>query len=370
MAIPSVTVLVDTYNHERFIEEALVSVLEQDFPADEMEILVVDDGSTDRTPEIVCKFEPRVRLLRKPNGGQASAFNFGIPQAHGEIIAFLDGDDWWARNKLTRVAEAMAADASLGIVGNGIIIVHRDGSRQSEILREGFRFRANTVEGARLLRRRGSFLGTSRMTLRRQILQRIGSVPEAIRVQADEYLSTLAAALGGALILEDALTFYRLHDSNAFQLGQFDVVKERRIQKSLAILVASLLERLERDGVEQSAREAAIAYTRASAERLRLAIDGGWPWETASAEWRLYAVSHPEAPVAHRVFKSLTLLAALVTSPRAYYRMQRRLAESDLYRSARRALLPNPQMPHIRHHSREGSWQSGSAGTSANRSHD
>ncbi|MGB6978474.1 MAG: glycosyltransferase, partial [Candidatus Acidiferrales bacterium] len=60
-----VTVLVDTYNHERFIEEALVSVLEQDFPADDTEILVVDDGSTDRTPEIVRKFAPRVRLIRK-----------------------------------------------------------------------------------------------------------------------------------------------------------------------------------------------------------------------------------------------------------------------------------------------------------------
>ncbi|MGA6957802.1 MAG: glycosyltransferase family A protein, partial [Candidatus Acidiferrales bacterium] len=97
---PAVTVLIDTYNHERFIEEAIVSVLEQDFPQSDMEVLVVDDGSTDRTPEIVAKFEPRVRLIRKANGGQASAFNAGIPQACGEIVSFLDGDDWWARNKL------------------------------------------------------------------------------------------------------------------------------------------------------------------------------------------------------------------------------------------------------------------------------
>jgi glycosyltransferase involved in cell wall biosynthesis len=352
MTKPFVTVLVDTYNHERFIEEALVSVLEQDFPADEMQVLVVDDGSTDRTPEIVRKFEPRVRVLRKSNGGQASAFNFGIPQARGEIVAFLDGDDWWARHKLTRVVEVMAADPSVGIVGHGIIIVHRDGSQQSETLRDGFRFRANTVEGARLLRRRGSFLGTSRMTIRRQILERIGPVPEGIRVQADEYLSTLAAALGGAQILEDALTFYRLHDSNAFQLGQFDIVKQGHKQRSLAILAASLLERLEREGVEKLPREAAVAYTQASADRLRLAIDGGWPWETASAEWTLYAVSHPEAPIAHRVFKSFTLLATLVTSPKIYYRVQRRLAGSDLYRRARQRLIPNPAMPHIQKNGR------------------
>jgi len=93
MSAPLVSVLIDTYNHERFIEEAVNSVLAQDFPASDREILVVDDGSTDRTPEILRRFEPQIRVLRKPNGGQASAFNHGIPECRGEIVAFLDGDD-------------------------------------------------------------------------------------------------------------------------------------------------------------------------------------------------------------------------------------------------------------------------------------
>jgi glycosyltransferase involved in cell wall biosynthesis len=118
---PLVTVLIDTYNHERFIEQALVSVLEQNFSAAEMEILVVDIGSTDRTPEIVRKFGARVRLLQKVNGGQASAFNAGIPEARGPIVAFLDGDEWWMHNKLTLVTQALNADPSVGIVGNGIM---------------------------------------------------------------------------------------------------------------------------------------------------------------------------------------------------------------------------------------------------------
>lgn len=70
------------------------SALQQDFPASEREILVVDDGSADRTPQILAKFASQVRILRKPNGGQASAFNFAIPQCEWEIVAFLDGDDW------------------------------------------------------------------------------------------------------------------------------------------------------------------------------------------------------------------------------------------------------------------------------------
>src|SRR5258705_12191269 len=100
---PLVSVLVDTYNQERYIEQAIVSVLEQDFPPDDYEIVVVDDGSTDGTREIVRKFEPRVRLLRKDNGGQASAFNAAVPELRGEIIAFLDGDDWFAPAKLSAV---------------------------------------------------------------------------------------------------------------------------------------------------------------------------------------------------------------------------------------------------------------------------
>src|SRR5258708_12276025 len=89
-AIPRVTVLIDTYNHERFIERAILSVLNQDMPMDDVEILVVDDGSTDRTPEIVLQFEPRLHLIRKANGGRASAFNLCFAHPRGEIIATLD----------------------------------------------------------------------------------------------------------------------------------------------------------------------------------------------------------------------------------------------------------------------------------------
>src|SRR5215469_11388216 len=101
-----VSVLIDTYNHEPYIERAITSVLEQDMPMDGVEILVVDDGSTDGTPEIARRFEPRVRYLRKPNGGQASAFNFGFAQLQGDIIALLDGDDWWEKEKLRLVLDA------------------------------------------------------------------------------------------------------------------------------------------------------------------------------------------------------------------------------------------------------------------------
>jgi len=350
-----VSVLIDTYNHERFIEQAIVSVLEQDFPDSEREIIVVDDGSTDGTREIVKKFEARVRLLRKMNGGQASAFNAGIPECKGEIVAFLDGDDWWAPNKLTRVAQTMAADPSVGIVGHGIVNVQRDGREQAEILRDGFHFQASTIDGARLFRRRGSFLGTSRMTIRADLLRRIGPIPETIEIQADEYLFTLAAVLTGAQILPEALTYYRLHEANSFQVAGHDPQKLRRKQKSLETLANSLSQQLEILGTDPQVRQTVIEYTQASADQLRLMLDGGWPWETVKTEWKIYRIVHPEARFSHRVFKSLILLAALVTTPRGFYSAQRTLARSDLYRRARERWLPVPEMEHIQKHWRAGS---------------
>jgi len=354
MPTPFASVLIDTYNHERFIEQAIVSVLEQDFAGGEREIIVVDDGSTDRTAELVGKFAGQVRYLRKQNGGQASAFNAGIAACRGEIVAFLDGDDWWARAKLKSVAETMEREPSVGIVGHGIVVVGRDTSEQAESLREGFHFQANTVEGAKLFRRRGAFLGTSRMTIRAELLKCIGAIPEAITIQADEYLFTVAAALSQVSILPDTLTYYRMHSGNRFQLEEGSGAEAlRNKQRSLATLAATLETRLAELGVGQRVRRTILAYTRASAKQLRLLLDGGWPWETVETEWTLYRVVHPEARWLHRVFKALQMMGALAMPPRRFYGVQRGLAEKGWYRRARRRWLPVPQMEHIAHERRE-----------------
>jgi alpha-1,6-rhamnosyltransferase len=344
---PTVTVLVDTYNHERFIEEALVSVVEQDFPPSEMEIIVVDDGSTDRTPEIVQKFAPRARLLRKANGGQASAFNSGIPEARGEIVAFLDGDDWWARNKLARVAETMACDPELGIVGHGIVIVHRDGSHQTEVLREGFRFRANTLAGAKLFRRRKSLMGTSRMTVRRRLLQKIGLVPQAIRVQADEYLFTLAAVLASAEILPDVLTYYRMHEANGFQVSTLDTETLRKKQAALAELARQVSRKISEWGVPSDVRRTIVDAVNVEADQARLIAVGGWSWDLVKTEIKLFDVVYEDASTLRRSLKIASLLPAFFFPPQSYYSLLRRLGQSDAYKRLRQRWLPFPQAEHV-----------------------
>jgi hypothetical protein len=341
------SVLIDTYNHERFIEQAIASVLEQDFPASEREIIVVDDGSTDKTTEIVKKFAPRVRLLRKENGGQASAFNAGIPECKGEIIAFLDGDDWWAPGKLKTVTEALDQDKSIGLVGHGITEVHPDGRRHEELLRETPRFRIDSEEGARAFRLRKSFLGTSRMTFRRELLRQIGKVPEALRIEADEYLFTIGGFLSDVLILRESFTFYRLHDKNAFQIADGNREATRRKQKILEALAESLKAELaERHAPENVARMVA-EWIETEAEMIRLSLDAGLPWETIRAELQNYRVMHPGAGATHWVFKCLALLPACVMPSRNYYALRANFSQNGIYRKAREKWLPFLEPAHV-----------------------
>lgn len=118
-----VTVAIPAYNSEKFLEDALESVFTQTHGWSEC--IVVDDGSTDATPDIARSFE-RVRYIRKRNGGDASARNLAIEEATGEFIAFLDADDVWLPDKLQIQMKLFDSDPSLGIVYSGVTIVDED----------------------------------------------------------------------------------------------------------------------------------------------------------------------------------------------------------------------------------------------------
>ena len=328
-----VTVLIDTYNHERFIERAISSVLDQDMPLDDVEILVVDDGSTDRTPELVRRFEPRVRYLPKPNGGQASAFNFGLAQAHGEIIAFLDGDDWWEETKLSTVLDAFTANPAIGAVGHGLYEVDADGRRLfvNTPDRE-YRCSFRTVEEGIWFRELMSFMGTSRLAIRRSVLDEILPVPEGVVIEADEYLATLAVAISGALVIDQPLTNYRYHPGNLYQYGTFDPEKAKRKSDALGCLSRELPDRLRVLGISQEIINALLENRHIEAERLRLAVYGGSPWETLRVEQRAWRTRFDRCSAGYRIFQTLVLGVALILPPRTFYRMRNSYSDRGLNR--------------------------------------
>jgi glycosyltransferase involved in cell wall biosynthesis len=347
MSKPFVTALIDTYNHETFIEKAIDSVLQQDFPAAETEILVVDDGSTDRTPELMRKFAPRVRLISKANGGQGSAFNAAIPEAQGEILAFLDGDDWWAPGKLTAVVEVFAKDPAVGLVGHAVTEVYPDGRQRTEMPRELSRFRLSSAEEARKFRMRKAFLGTSRMTYRREVLRQIGPVPEGLMFEADEYLFTLAGFFSDVVVLREPYTFYRLHDRNLFQLANGREEGVRRKQQVLARLAQALEEKFRELRTRDNVSKAILECVQVEADILRLMVEGGFPWETVRVELKIMRVLHSDASFAQHLFSCARLLPALVLPSASYYRWRHRASRLELYRNLRRRFLPFPVASHV-----------------------
>ena len=333
MSKPSVSVLIDTYNHERFIEQAITSVLEQDMPMEDVEIVVVDDGSTDRTPEIVRCFEPRVRLLRKSNGGQASAFNVGIPECHGEIIAFLDGDDWWAPEKLRRVVGTMERDPGVGIVGHGLYEEYSDG-RSNGLILPGCPYRLDlaSLENAKLFRHVAAFFGTSRMTIRKSVLDRILPVPEELTIEADEYIFTLVPAIAPAIILNEPLCYYGIHSGNLFQFGKFEPAKARRKMNVLQVLLRELPAKLRRLGATEEIINTLFCGTEVEVGRMRLSLDGGNPFETFSVERAAFKAAYREVTWRYRLFRVFVLMQTLLLPPRVFYRYRRWYTEKGLSR--------------------------------------
>lgn len=110
---PMVSVIVPTYNYARFLPRALDSVLAQTYA--DLEIIVVDDGSTDGTSDVASPYAGKIRYLRKDNGGVSSARNLGIENSRGRLIAFLDADDAWRPEKLARQVAFMEANPGCGM---------------------------------------------------------------------------------------------------------------------------------------------------------------------------------------------------------------------------------------------------------------
>src|SRR5262249_10766879 len=103
MIAPFVTVLITTYNYGRFIEQAIESVLSQEYPGDRVQIVVVDDGSTDDTREVVKKYGSRIEYYLKENGGQCKALELGFEKAKRQTMAFLYATDLFFSIKFVRI---------------------------------------------------------------------------------------------------------------------------------------------------------------------------------------------------------------------------------------------------------------------------
>ncbi len=182
--MPKVSVILPTYNYGRFLGEAVQSVLDQTF--DDFELIVVDDGSTDNTREVVNGFtDPRLKYIYKENGGEASAYNVGIQASSGEYIAFLDSDDTWLPRKLELQMKVMESAPRAGLVYSDVF--YFDSKTGTIIEQFSQRLHGPLPHGMVLERHIEEFFAhPSTWLVRRMVFDRVGIFDEGQKNSEDE----------------------------------------------------------------------------------------------------------------------------------------------------------------------------------------
>lgn len=192
---PLVSVVIPVFNGERFLREAVQSVLDQKYSP--VEIIIVDDGSTDDTATVARSFTETVRYLHQANQGPAAARNRGIEHAQGSLIAFADADDLWPAGKLELQLSYLLRDPNIDIVLGRIQQVLLSATQSQEFAEPAFSVN----------------LGSA--VIRASVFERVGLFDETMRYSEDVDWFMRAREGGAAIVTIDAVTLlYRQHEHN------------------------------------------------------------------------------------------------------------------------------------------------------------
>ena len=243
-----VSVIVNNFNYDAFLRDAIDSALHQTYRP--LEVIVVDDGSTDRSREVIESYDNRITPIFKENGGQASTFNLGFTRCEGDVIVYLDADDVLLPGA-TGAAAKYFEDPAVVNVHWPLWLVDRDGKRTGDVLP-----RQTLAEGdlRETVMRDGPdcYQGapTSGNAWSRPFLSRVLPAPEVdYRNGADGYLITLAPLFGKMRAINEPQGFYRVHERNHFWTASLD---ERNTRSLLRYehRAATLKQRLTSMGID------------------------------------------------------------------------------------------------------------------------
>ena len=214
----AVDVVVNNFNYARFLGAAVDSALAQTHPA--VRVIVVDDGSTDDSPELIRSYGNRIVPVLKENGGQASALNAGFARCAADVVVFLDSDDVLAPDAAALVAEAFGARPGIAKVQYRMEIIDEEG-RASGVVKPAPHLPMPTGD-VRLAELRFPFdltwLATSGNAFSAAVLRRIFPIPENDFARCpDWYLVHLAPLFGEVVSLDAVGAFYRIHGANRYE---------------------------------------------------------------------------------------------------------------------------------------------------------
>jgi glycosyltransferase involved in cell wall biosynthesis len=272
----SISVVIAAYQAERWIAQALDSILAQTRPADE--IVVVDDGSRDGTPDVLDSYCDRVRVIRQENRGAPAAFNRAIRESGGDFIALCGSDDVWESQKLEWQQQAIAAHPDVDVLfGHAKVfgVAERDHARPPAGMTGALE--TSAMRDALFAE---NFICAPSVLIRRTLFERLGPFVEGIGTEDYEYW--FRCLRGGARFYYDprALLGWRQHGGNqsANQLRMDEFTARVRLQYAADV------------GDRSMAREVIAATLFRTA---RAMVDAGRPAEARATFWRSLRYASP-----------------------------------------------------------------------------
>jgi hypothetical protein len=216
--MPQVSVIIPTYNHAQFLRGAIESVLHQSFK--DYEIIIIDDGSTDSTQQVVKPYLKSCLYIYQENKGRGGARNTGLKKAQGEYIAFLDADDLWLPEKLKIQINYLKAHPELAFVFSDFIVISSSGEKIRHI--GGFK-----KDLLHLIQE--NFIPTLTVVAKKECFEKVGFFNETLPY-AEDYEMWLRITQSYSLgYLPQVLAKYRASDYSKFQLLQFTLSEIRVI---------------------------------------------------------------------------------------------------------------------------------------------
>jgi glycosyltransferase involved in cell wall biosynthesis len=205
-----VSIILPAYNYERYLAQAIDSVLAQTYPA--FELIVVDDGSTDGTPEIIASYGDRIQALRQRNAGVNAAVSAGMDRARGAYLATIGADDFWPEDRLERLAGALNADDELGLVWGDMAVTDADGTVQLPSVWAGgvIPLWEDRIVGRLLLR---NFIAGGSMMVRASLRDRFHPIPSHGGYE-DWWVAWQIATVAPVRPVQGVVNYYRLHGEN------------------------------------------------------------------------------------------------------------------------------------------------------------
>ena len=216
---PVVSIIVGNYNYGQFLREAVDSALHQTYVR--TEVIVVDDGSTDHSPQVIASYGDRIIPLLKENGGQASAFNAGFARCRGDIVIFLDADDRLLPDTAQRVVQAFGAQPDAAKVQYPMEMIDARGVPTGVVKPPAHRALSTGDLRRHILAFPDdlNWMATSGNAFAAWVLREILPIPEPSYrpVGADWYVGHLAALFGHVAALDAVGAYFRVHEANNYE---------------------------------------------------------------------------------------------------------------------------------------------------------